>query len=102
MIVTSSHAFSARTTYEVAFQALRAARSHLATFFRLRCRLVVSSNACRLTGNAATLLKNQDLANLHDKTEKSFTPFTIVVSQQPFLLPVRAKSFRAWELVSDC
>ena len=28
-----SRAFSARTTYEVAFQALRAARLHLATLF---------------------------------------------------------------------
>jgi len=39
------------------YQALRASRWHLATFFRLRRRLVVSSNATCPMRNAMILLK---------------------------------------------
>ncbi len=52
--------FRARLQMPGPYQALRTPCSHLATFFRLRCRLVVSSNATCVTGTAKTLLKKQE------------------------------------------
>jgi hypothetical protein len=62
MTAASARAFSARTTDEIAYQAPCAARLRLATFFRLRCRLVVSSNGTCLIDTAKTLFKQKTIS----------------------------------------